>query len=1201
MPADPRRVKDLFVAALDRSDRADFLDRECAGDPDLRHRLDALLAAHDHPESALERPLAATTAFHPRSEAAGTVIAGKYKLLEPIGEGGMGEVWVADQLEPIRRRVALKVIKAGMDSKSVLARFEAERQALALMDHPNIAKVFDAGFVGVPALAGASEDRLKPGLQQDGRPFFAMELVKGTPITDFCDTRRLSPRERLELFVPVCQAIQHAHQKGVIHRDIKPSNVLVALHDEKPVPKVIDFGVAKAVGQQLTEKTLYTGFGALVGTPAYMAPEQATFNQLDVDTRADVYALGVLLYELLAGSPPFEPARLKLAALDEVLRLVREEEPPRPSARLSTSQTRASIAAVRQSDPDQLAKLVRGELDWIVMKALEKDRNRRYETPTGFAADVQRYLAGEPVLAVPPSAGYRLRKFLRRNRGPALAAGALAVAILLAVAGLGWGLVKARRAEADTRHALVRVIDEEQKTRTALEEADRQRQAAETHAASITIDQDLKLCEDEGQRPLGLLRLARTLRTIPDHARELRECVTLNVLCYGQAIAPLVALVPGDGLTVSSDLSPDGRTVLAGEADDRFQLLDALTRQVIATFPAGERVDRVLFTNTGRLVSVGGGGRVVRRWDESGRAVMTSQSFPGPVRFVVLSPDEARVLVIADPKPRDVPHIVEPSEATWVELLDGTTGRRVARLTGITAAVRHAAFSPDGRWVLTGGADLTPRVWSAADGRLAHTLPAHTNWVTWVGFSPDGTHAATLGGDLHWWPVPDARPRDPAGDLRPDSIGIDAYPESVGFIHPDVVCSHQILDLGYHVRTTFRRPVAAPLGDLGGIASDGALVLTPEGAVHDLTAGGSRRLPPPGRRYHPEAMRLNGGRRLLIPQVPLAYSQLIDLAAEKVVGPYGDYRRVTADGVAAVSVGILLPAPDIDLPADVLELWAQVTVRGELGPDGTLVKWDEPTWERKRRELAARARPVGAFPFPGEVARDRLYWLRQQARESGDRPEAISLLERLVAAEPTAAHYLRLAEVRFKAGQLEPAIRDVLTAEERVGGRVWGWRSLSDWRLNLVQVILRRRDLPAAAYQMVERHADVFGVNRSGEEPGAARLRAWAAYRLGRYDEVCRYVSHDEARRAGTCAALLASPWAVAGLPRFGFPLTVESDALKVMAFHRLGQTAIARARLERLRQAIREFHRTAPESALSVDEQAAVEEAEDLVAGRSK
>jgi eukaryotic-like serine/threonine-protein kinase len=465
MPADPRRIKDLFTAALDLPDppaRAAFVDRECAGDPDLRRRVDVLLAAHDAPEVALERPLVVTVDQPEAADQAGTIIDGKYKLLEPVGEGGMGEVWVADQLEPIRRRVALKLIKAGMDTKNVLARFEAERQALALMDHPNIAKVLDAGTT------------------PDGRPFFAMELVKGTSITEFCDARKLTPRERLELFVPVCQAIQHAHQKGIIHRDIKPSNILVALHDERPVPKVIDFGVAKAVGQQLTEKTIYTGLGALVGTPAYMAPEQATFNQLDIDTRADVYALGVLLYELLAGSPPFEPARLKKAAFDELLRMVREEEPPRPSARLSTSEARASIAAVRQTDPDRLSKLMRGELDWIVMKALEKDRGRRYETANGFAQDVQRYLTGEAVLAHPPSPAYRLRKALRRNRRVVGAATAVILALVAGIVGTSLGLVRAER----QRAAAEWERDEKDRARQAAEaSAEEARQAADRERA----------------------------------------------------------------------------------------------------------------------------------------------------------------------------------------------------------------------------------------------------------------------------------------------------------------------------------------------------------------------------------------------------------------------------------------------------------------------------------------------------------------------------------------------------------------------------------------------------------------------------------------------------------------------------------------------------------------------------------------------
>ncbi len=360
-------------------------------------------------------------------EGAGTVVGGRYKLVEPLGEGGMGSVWMAQQTEPVRRPVAVKLIKPGMDSRQVLARFEAERQALALMDHPNIARVLDAG----------ATDR--------GRPFFVMELVKGVPITRYCDEHKLTPRERLELFVPVCQAVQHAHQKGIIHRDLKPGNVLVARYDDKPVPKVIDFGVAKAAGQPLTDRTLMTGFGSVIGTPEYMSPEQATFNALDVDTRTDVYALGVLLYELLTGATPLGREELAAGGLLEILRVVREQEPPRPSTKLSTAATLPAIAAARSTEPRKLAGLVRGELDWIVMRALEKDRSRRYQTANSLAADVERYLGGEPVHAAPPSAAYRARKFARRYRGPVSVVALVLFALVAGVIGTTAGLVQAQR------------------------------------------------------------------------------------------------------------------------------------------------------------------------------------------------------------------------------------------------------------------------------------------------------------------------------------------------------------------------------------------------------------------------------------------------------------------------------------------------------------------------------------------------------------------------------------------------------------------------------------------------------------------------------------------------------------------------------------------------------------------------------------
>src|SRR5688572_22946279 len=350
----------LQIASPER--RANYLDRTCGTNAELRELIEKLLRAHPKAEQFLEQPLGFRAFTHGQtlSDRPGTRI-GPYELLEQIGEGGFGVVFMAEQSEPVRRQVALKILKPGMDTRQVVARFEAERQALAMMDHPNIARVLNAGTTDI------------------GRPYFAMELVKGVPITSFCDERRLTPRERLQLCVPVCQAVQHAHQKGVIHRDLKPSNVLVALYDGRPEPKVIDFGVAKALGQPLTQKTLMTGLGAIVGTPEYMSPEQAELNQLDIDTRSDIYSLGILLYELLTGSTPLEKRRVKEALL-EVLRLVREEDPPRPSTRLSTTGELSRIAANRGLEPRRLSGLVRGDLDRIVMKCLEKDRSRRYET-----------------------------------------------------------------------------------------------------------------------------------------------------------------------------------------------------------------------------------------------------------------------------------------------------------------------------------------------------------------------------------------------------------------------------------------------------------------------------------------------------------------------------------------------------------------------------------------------------------------------------------------------------------------------------------------------------------------------------------------------------------------------------------------------------------------------------------------------------
>ncbi len=453
MSDQPNREVAVLNAALElrEPERAAYLDEACAGNAALRQRVEELLQASDEAGNFLENPAAVppsgTIPGPTPTEKPGDKI-GRYKLLQQIGEGGCGVVYMAEQEEPVRRRVALKVIKLGMDTKSVIARFEAERQALALMDHPNIAKVLDAGAT------------------ETGRPFFVMELVRGTKITDYCDQNNLSTRERLDLFIHVCQAIQHAHQKGVIHRDIKPSNILVTVNDGVPVPKVIDFGIAKATQGRLTDKTLFTAFEQFIGTPAYMSPEQAVMTSLDIDTRSDIYSLGVLLYELLTGKTPFDANELLQSGLDAMRRTIREIEPPKPSTRLSTmlDAERTSVATHRQTESPKLIHLVRGDLDWIVMKCLEKDRGRRYETASSLAADIKRHLNTEPVVARPPSKLYEFQKTVRRHKFGFAATGAVIIALLLGFITSTWSLLKERQARQRAVVAETKAKDEAAKS-----------------------------------------------------------------------------------------------------------------------------------------------------------------------------------------------------------------------------------------------------------------------------------------------------------------------------------------------------------------------------------------------------------------------------------------------------------------------------------------------------------------------------------------------------------------------------------------------------------------------------------------------------------------------------------------------------------------------------------------------------------------
>jgi WD40 repeat protein/serine/threonine protein kinase len=712
----------------DPQERAAFLDRACADNAGLRQSVASLLAAYDA-GMFLESPALAAGATVDSSpgqgadqaaapeqkastasllaERPGTRI-GAYKLLQQIGEGGMGTVWMAEQQEPVRRLIALKVIKAGMDSAQVVARFEAERQALALMDHPHIAKVLDGGTTA------------------NGRPFFVMELVKGTPITKYCDEHRLTPRQRLELFVPVCQALQHAHQKGITHRDIKPSNVLVAPYDGKPVPKVIDFGVAKTAGPRLTERTLFTEFGAVLGTLEYMSPEQAELNNQDIDTRSDIYSLGVLLYELLTGTTPLDRARLKQAAFTELLRRIREEEPPKPSTRLTESkQSLPSISAQRQTEPAKLTKLVRGELDWIVMKALEKDRTRRYETANGLARDLQHYLADEPVEACPPTAGYKLRKFARKNNKLLATTAAFAALLLLGVAGSAWQAVRATQAEV----VAVAERDDKEHARQAEAEqrAEAQQQRDEARALNDRLQRTLYTAHmnlaQHAWEAGGAERVEELLeqhRPKPEES-DLRgfEWYYLHRLCHSDLLT-----FKGHTSHVNSvAYSPDGKRLAS--ASSEVKVWDAQTGQELLTLKGGST--SVAFSPDGKRLASGS-----KVWDAlTGQELLSLKGrTSGGVAF---SPDGKR--------------LAGESADNTVKVWDAQTGQELCTLKGHTEEVNSIAFSPDGKRLASASIDNTVRVWDVQTGQEVLTLKGHTVEVLSVAYSPDGKRLASASDD----------------------------------------------------------------------------------------------------------------------------------------------------------------------------------------------------------------------------------------------------------------------------------------------------------------------------------------------------------------------------------------------------------------------------------------------------------------------
>jgi WD40 repeat protein/serine/threonine protein kinase len=789
----PKSEEAIFAEALwlPPEQRRAYLDQACGPEGPVRERIEALLKAYQRAGAFLEEPAApAARASKEAStlptEKLGDSI-GRYKLLHQIGEGGCGVVYMAEQGEPVRRLVALKVIKLGMDTKQVIAQFEAERQALALMDQPHIAKVLDGGATGA------------------GRPYFVMELVRGIPITRYCDENQLDTTRRLELFILVCQAIQHAHQKGIIHRDIKPSNVLVVDHDGTPVPKVIDFGIAKATaGQRLTDKTLFTAFEQFIGTPAYMSPEQAKLSGVDIDTRSDIYSLGVLLYELLTGKTPFDAKRLVEGGLDEIRRIIREEDPPRPSTRLSALHVaeQTAVARQRQTEPPKLVGLVRGDLDWIVMKTLEKDRSRRYQTANGLAMDIQRYLGNEPVLARPPSSLYRLQKLAHRNRLAFLAVGAITVSLILGLGLATWMFVKERTARRAADLALYRSrLSETRSLRMARPQgwSDFAFRNLSNNAAMHVSELDTVELRSEAVACMQDPDIHEVGRFLGGHVESVwsldfaRDGAVLASADYN-GVSKLWQVDTGKSLFELKDphagvveryspsapypairFDPRGKLVAYSTWDNAVELVSRKNpAEPRIRISSTSQAQYIAFDRAGAVMAVGWADERVVVYKTSDWEILREISLKGQGRIgrqcVALSPNGAELALLGANNGIKIYHLrenappvhlgnhegavsslcfdaegerlVSTSEDRTAKVFDVARGVELFTLQGHKARVKCAAFRPGGRMLVTVSDDQTARLWDARTGQVLLVVRPGIGPLLSVAFSADGQEIA---------------------------------------------------------------------------------------------------------------------------------------------------------------------------------------------------------------------------------------------------------------------------------------------------------------------------------------------------------------------------------------------------------------------------------------------------------------------------